>query len=101
MPVVLLGEPIAGWATDFVTMPNESAARAATAHLLARGRRRILALGLRTGDSAGPAHLRLLGYREALTAAGLPSDPGLQIDAGLWQRENGAAAIRQQSRSRS
>jgi DNA-binding LacI/PurR family transcriptional regulator len=94
MPVVLLGEPLSGWPTDFVTMPNESGAQAATDHLLARGRRRILALGRRSGDLAGPAHLRLLGYRQALLDAGITPDPALEIDAGLWQRENAARAIR-------
>ncbi|MGN6204939.1 LacI family DNA-binding transcriptional regulator [Humibacter sp.] len=94
MPVVLLGEPIAGWPTDFVTMPNQSGARAATKHLIDRGRRRILALGRRTGDLVGPAHLRLLGYRQALADAGIGADPMLEIDAGLWQRENAARTVR-------
>jgi DNA-binding LacI/PurR family transcriptional regulator len=76
-------------------MPNESGARAATEHLLARGRRRILALGRRTGDLAGPAHLRLRGYRRALADAGIAPDPAFEIDAGLWQRENAAKAVRE------
>src|SRR5690606_33185609 len=40
-PLVLLGERIFGGPADHVTMRNVEAARAATEHLIARGRRRI------------------------------------------------------------
>ncbi len=40
-PLVLLGERIFDGPTDHVTMHNVGAARAATEHLLAIGRRRI------------------------------------------------------------
>ena len=44
-PLVLLGEPIFTGAVDHITMQNEAAARAATAHLIALGRRRVVLLG--------------------------------------------------------
>jgi DNA-binding LacI/PurR family transcriptional regulator len=41
----------------------------------------------------GSAALRLQGYRAALEDAGLPFDPALQGEAGLWHRSTGAEAM--------
>ena len=60
---------------DFVTSDHVGGARAATAHLLAAGHRRIGYLGDRRRiQSAGE---RLRGHTEALAAAGVPYDPAL------------------------
>lgn len=92
-PLVLLGERIFDGPTDHVTMQNVAGARLATEHLVARGRRRIAAIGEHPGETLGSAMLRLEGYREALDAAGLPYDPSLVASAGLWHRQDGAAAM--------
>jgi DNA-binding LacI/PurR family transcriptional regulator len=91
-PVVLLGEHILDPRLDLVTMRNQDAAQALTAHLLARGRRRIAVLGAHPGESAGSAGLRLNGYRRELEDAGVPFDPALVVP-GEWRRDGGAAAV--------
>ncbi len=54
---------------------NRAGARAATAHLIGHGRRRIVHLaGL---PDSGEAHERLAGYREALEAADIPYDTSM------------------------
>jgi DNA-binding LacI/PurR family transcriptional regulator/serine/threonine protein phosphatase PrpC len=61
---------------------NRAGARAATAHLIAHGRRRIAHLtGLPDSDES---HERHAGYREALEAAGLPYDERL-VAAGCFR----------------
>ncbi|WP_159791788.1 LacI family DNA-binding transcriptional regulator [Puerhibacterium puerhi] len=92
-PMVLLGERIFGGPVDHVTMANVDGARAATAHLVARGCRRIAVVGVHPGERMGSAALRLEGYRAALEDAGLPFDPALQGEAGQWHRSTGAEAM--------
>lgn len=94
-PVVLLGERISDAVLDHVAIDNVAAARAAVAHLIDQGRRRIAAIGIQSAKSAQTAHLRLAGYRQALTAAGLPYQPELTIPVDDWHRATGAAAAQQ------
>lgn len=94
-PMVLLGERIFGGPVDHVTMRNVEAARAATEHLIAAGRRRIAVIGAHEGEVIGSAGLRLRGYREALDAAGIPFDERLIVHTTLWHRSNGAVAMRE------
>ncbi|HYH77232.1 MAG TPA: LacI family DNA-binding transcriptional regulator [Arthrobacter sp.] len=91
-PVVLLGEHVLDPRLDLVTMKNEEAAQAVTAHLLASGRRRIAVVGASPEQSAGGAGLRLKGYRKALEAAGVDFDPALVAPVD-WRRDAGAAAV--------
>ncbi len=93
-PLVLLGERIFNGPADHVTMQNVEAARAATEHLIAKGRRRIAVVGAHEGEVIGSAGLRLRGYREALDAAGIPFDESLISYVGTWHRANGADATR-------
>jgi len=93
-PLVLLGERIFHGPTDHVTMRNAEASRAATDHLLASGRRRIVALGAHRGEVVGSAGLRLGGYREALDAAGIAFDDRLVVEVGGWFRSGGAEGMR-------
>jgi DNA-binding LacI/PurR family transcriptional regulator len=93
-PLVLLGERIFHGPVDHVTMQNVEAARAATEHLIAKGRRRIAVVGAHEGEVIGSAGLRLKGYREALEAAGIPFDDSLVAYMGAWHRANGADATR-------
>ncbi|MCI2957704.1 LacI family transcriptional regulator [Agromyces atrinae] len=94
-PLVLLGERIFGGPVDHVTMRNVEAARAATESLIAAGRRRIAVIGAHEGEVVGSAALRLAGYEEALTAAGIALDPELVTFTTLWHRANGAASMRE------
>lgn len=92
-PLVVLGERVFGAPADHVTMNNVAAARAATAHLIALGRRRIAVVGAHEGEQVGSAALRTEGYRQALEEAGLPYDPALVGEAGLWHRATGSEAM--------
>lgn len=92
-PVVLLGERIFGSSHDHVTMHNVEAARAATAHLIAQGRRRIAIIGAHEGEQVGSARLRTEGYLQALQEAGIDPDPALIGESGPWHRANGAEAM--------
>ena len=92
-PMVLLGERIFGSSHDHVTMHNVEAARAATAHLIGLGRRRIALIGAHEGEQGGSARLRTEGYVRALEDAGMEVDPALVGEAGLWHRANGAEAM--------
>lgn len=94
-PLVLLGERIFNGPKDHVTMQNVEAARAATEHLLERGRRRIAVVGAHKGEVIGSAGLRLTGYREALEAAGIELDESLISYVYLWHRANGAEGMRE------
>lgn len=93
-PMVLLGERIFNAPNDHVTMQNTEGVRAATEHLIASGRRRIVAFGAHPGEEIGSAGLRLVGYREALDAAGLPYDASLVREVEIWHRLDGAVAMR-------
>lgn len=60
---------------DVIAADNRGGARQAVAHLAELGHRRIAII---TGDPvAGSSHQRVLGYRDALAAAGLPFDETL------------------------
>ncbi len=90
-PMVLLGERIFDGPADHVAIDNVAAARDATQHLIALGRRRIAAIGDQRHKPAGrTAHLRLAGYRQALAEAGLPFDEELVLPAADYHRSNGA-----------
>jgi DNA-binding LacI/PurR family transcriptional regulator len=94
-PLVLLGERIFGGPTDHVTMSNVESARAATAHLISKGRRRIAVVGGHEGEIIGSAGLRLRGYKQALQEAGIPFDAALVGYTTLWHRSNGAVSMRE------
>lgn len=69
---------------SYVTVDNVRGGQVAVAHLAQRGRRRI---GTVTGLLNNPdAHDRLIGYRQALEAAGLPFDPQLVVE-GQFHRK--------------
>lgn len=91
-PLVVLGESVFDHGNDHVTMSNVAAAKAATNHLISLGRRRIALIGSHKGETVGSAALRERGYQEALLEAGIPIDPRLICESGLWHRETAAAA---------
>jgi LacI family transcriptional regulator len=94
-PLVLVGEPDDlplpdGTGFDRVYVPGDEGAHAVTAHLLARGHRRIAVL-------AGSRHLangeqRVAGYRRALAEHGVPVDESL-VRWGDWSESSGYALM--------
>jgi DNA-binding LacI/PurR family transcriptional regulator len=92
-PVVLLGERTVDTAFDHVHIDNVSAAREATAHLVAGGRRRIGAIGLQHDPLAQTGVQREEGFRAGLAAAGLAADPRLLRHVELYERSAGYAAM--------
>ncbi|RJQ92353.1 LacI family DNA-binding transcriptional regulator [Amycolatopsis panacis] len=91
VPVVLLGERDYAHTFDHVLIDNVAAAREATGHLLATGRKRVAAIGAQQGPASATAHLRLRGYREAVQAAGTPE---LVAPAAQFSPQEGADAMR-------
>ena len=77
--VVFLGEDPQPAGSDQVAVDNVEAARAAVAHLVALGRRRIGFLGHERGTMSRTSALRLEGYGDGLAEAGLAIDDGLLV----------------------
>ncbi|BBA95749.1 putative LacI family transcriptional regulator [Actinacidiphila reveromycinica] len=92
-PMVLLGEREYDAPYDHIMIDNVGAARSAVRHLLDIGRRRIAFLGARRESARQPAHLRLRGWREAITAAGLAPDESMVAATEGYDRADGAAAM--------
>ncbi len=106
IPVVLLDRSVAGLQADTVGIDNRKAARVATEHLLAHGHRdiailtggthtmleRMLRADMRGVEraSATTVGARAAGFRDAMTAAGVPIRPEL-ISSGGYRREDGEA----------
>ncbi|MEQ4722883.1 LacI family DNA-binding transcriptional regulator [Nonomuraea sp. B19D2] len=94
-PIVILGERIFDGPVDHVAMPNVEGARAATAHLIERGCRRIALIdGGAQGDEVNVSSLRYTGYRQALEEAGLALDPRLVAPTEQFTMAGGATAAR-------
>ncbi len=91
VPVVLGGRPLHDAGVSYVDVDNREGARAAVAHLLASGRRRVATI-------AGPSDMaagidRLAGYRGALDDAGIAADAAL-IATADFTSDGGADAMR-------
>lgn len=78
---------------DHVAIDNEQAAREATEHLIALGRRSILAVGGRDATGLGTAEARTRGYRAALSEAGIPYDPSALLPVESFRMSDGARAV--------
>ena len=88
LPTVFIGRPLDVSVAHYVDTDNTGGARLATSHLVERGCRRI-------GTIAGPGDMtagldRLVGWREAITAAGLPDDA---VEVGDFTARSGAEAM--------
>ena len=99
-PLVLLGEHLLDVDVpyDHIANSNIEAARLATKHLLALGRRRIAAIGnigtiAIMGGTGGQRRLR--GYSEALAQAGLSVDSRLIVQVTSYSRQEGVRAMQQ------
>ncbi|WP_238161396.1 LacI family DNA-binding transcriptional regulator [Kribbella antibiotica] len=107
-PLVLIGDVDQDLVSQ-VAIDNAAAARDMTRHLIARGCRRIAAVGTpeipRGSSGAGvlggvagapgtaASRLRTAGYREALAEAGIPNDPALEIGLDRWRPEGAATVV--------
>jgi DNA-binding LacI/PurR family transcriptional regulator len=92
-PLVLLGEAARPVNTDHVMIDNTRAARDGVELLLRAGRRRIAFLATVRGDITESTHLRLLGYQEALIAAGVGLDAGLVLQSDGFALDDAVRAI--------
>jgi len=90
-PTVVIGE-VEPHGVDQVHVDSQGAARELTAHLITTGHRRIAIVG---GSSerfrSATSVLRQQGYREALGAAGIPEEPGLNIVTTEWTPADAAS----------
>jgi DNA-binding LacI/PurR family transcriptional regulator len=80
-PVTFVGANVPGWAT--VRIDDEQAARTATEHLIGLGRRRIAYVGGPGVLDFTAPNAREAGYRRSLLDAGLPHEPGLEVDGAF------------------
>lgn len=90
-PMVLSGRPVGQISVSYVDADNRGGARLAVEHLLAAGRRTIATIHGTLELSS--ARDRLDGYRAAVMAAGLESDPTLEA-AGDFSAAEAAEAMR-------
>ncbi|GCE28192.1 LacI family transcriptional regulator [Dictyobacter alpinus] len=95
VPIVLLGERLFNVPYDHVVIDNVAAARLATSHLISLGRTRIAAIGAQEISAGDTARLRLQGYREALTEAGLAYNPDLVTRSLSYDRIDGIQSMHQ------
>lgn len=91
-PVVLLGEHTVDSAVDHVHTDDVAAAREATAHLLALGRRRVAAIGVQTAPGQ-TGRQRADGFRAAFADVGAAPDPRLMREVDVYDRAHGFAAM--------
>jgi LacI family transcriptional regulator, galactose operon repressor len=89
--VVAIDRPLEGVDVDTGVVDNRAGAEEAVARLVARGHRRIAALG--NDGRLWTLGERFLGYRGGLDAAGLPFDPDL-VDLNCGDAEGAARAVR-------
>lgn len=93
IPTVLLGEQLSGVSADHVAVDNVAAAREATEHLITLGRRRIALVGAQDESTRGMVSLRIRGWQEALSAAGLWAQPHWQQPTKGFGRYDGFLAV--------
>ncbi len=93
LPMVLLGEHAMPARFDHLMLGNVQGAHLATAHLLARGARRVALVGGRLDDDTGVSGLRTRGWREAHEAAGVPVDERLVLEAPHLETAQGRHAV--------
>ncbi len=91
-PFVTFGRANPEWDFNWVDTDGQSGVNAAVTHLIAQGHQRIALLAWPEDSLSG--NFRVLGYRQALAAAGVPFDPLLLL-RGEGIVEFGRSALRQ------
>ena len=91
LPVVFVDRPSTGAEADTVVLDNEGGGRMATAHLLARGHRRVAVLVAPSYYTTGR---RLRGYRRAMRDSGAAVDERLVVGLRHGTPEEAEAATR-------
>nr|WP_295830518.1 substrate-binding domain-containing protein [uncultured Microbacterium sp.] len=94
MPLVLLGEHEFQGRFDHVAIDNVRAAEDAVAHLVARGRRRIAAIGAQPLEPYATPQQRTAGYERALESAGIERRPDYARPAAHYSRADGYAVAK-------
>ena len=94
-PIVLLGERAIATSADHVHIDNVAAARVATEHLIAGGRRHVAVIGTQDIPSGQSARLRLQGAMIALAEAGLTAHPSLLRPSDTYTRMAGYTAMQE------
>lgn len=95
VPFVLIDRALPAIESHFVGTDDVAAGRLATEHLIGLGRRRIAHIA---GEGFSTGRGRLLGYRNALEAAGMPYDSALVVSKARVEEsgdEIGRAAMEQ------
>lgn len=77
-PIVSLENNLCDIGIDSVYIDNEAAALTAASHLIELGCRRIL--HIKAPRATSSHSLRCMGYRKALSQAGIPYDPSLEVN---------------------
>ncbi|MEN2741804.1 LacI family DNA-binding transcriptional regulator [Microbacterium sp. X-17] len=93
IPLVVLGENAAPLTVDQLMVDNVAAARTATAHVIAHGRRRIGFVGHEAGGLTRTSTLRIAGYQQALEEAGITPDPSLLISTTAISASSAVTAV--------
>lgn len=92
-PIVLLGERDVPDHFDHVRLANEEGARLATAHMIERGSRRILALGCTLDQTHMMTSDRRLGWEVAHRDAGLPVDERYVVPIATYSSETARTTL--------
>lgn len=77
-PIVSMENNLCDIGIDSVYIDNEAAALTAASHLIELGCRRIL--HIKAPRATSSHSLRCMGYRKALSQAGIPYDPSLEVN---------------------
>ena len=93
IPLVVLGENAAPLTVDQLMVDNVAAARTATAHVIAHGRRRIGFVGHEAGGLTRTSTLRIAGYQQALEEAGITPDATLLISTTAISASSAVTAV--------
>lgn len=91
MPCVLISRFVPGVKLDYAGNDHRRGTFLATEHLIALGHRRLAMVG--GTDRTSTSIERRQGYRQALAAHGIATDPALVVPCGPT-RDNGAEAIK-------
>ncbi|MGY4645941.1 LacI family DNA-binding transcriptional regulator [Cellulomonas sp. URHB0016] len=92
-PIVLLGERDVPDHFDHVRLANEQGAHLATAHMIERGSRRILALGCTLDRAHMMSSDRRLGWENAHREAGLPVDERYVVPVPSFSSHGARGAV--------